>query len=302
MSEFSINYKSTSVSSKEIKDQSKSVRIIAETIRSCDRALHSSTVEPEIHEALNKLLRKTINIAANEASFAAALNHISKLYSTTETTIIKSAGYRKKVTYDSNSKTNNPGTEKRGVVRKIIDRIFKRRVDTSKTATTAAQEAAADREMKKKAADLLKKYKYSEEAWAKASIEERKKILTDYMHDVEKILGVDVSDKINWTYSEPKDGKINQGSYYHPSRQVSINEYVINQKNSYHLMSTIAHEVRHAYQHSAIDNPDQYRVTKETVDSWKESFRTYSREQAKGFESYRNIVVEKDARWFAGQH
>ena len=66
-------------------------------------------------------------------------------------------------------------------------------------------------------------------------------------------------------------------------------------------MTTVVHELRHAYQHAAIDDPERYQVSQETIDAWKESFATYAQEKAKGYQSYRNIIVEKDARKFAGQ-
>ena len=75
-----------------------------------------------------------------------------------------------------------------------------------------------------------------------------------------------------------------------------------NGKDSYHLMTTITHEMRHAYQYEAVRHPDRYKVTQETVDAWKESIRTYGEEQAKGYEAYRQILIERDARWFAGQN
>ena len=121
---------------------------------------------------------------------------------------------------------------------------------------------------------------------------------------MEAILGVTISGNIVWDNKPPQNGMINYGAYYPGSNQVHINQYLLenyNSAESYHLMTTITHEMRHAYQYAAVKNPDKYRVTKETVDAWKESIRTYDREQKKGYEAYRNILIEKDARWFAGQ-
>ena len=149
----------------------------------------------------------------------------------------------------------------------------------------------------------MKEERFSEGHWKNASIDERKQILQDYMREVAAILGVEVADTITWTNMPPHNGEINIGSYRHSDRVVRINEYNFTRRgyDSYELMTTIVHELRHAYQHNAVDHPDRYRVSQETIDSWKHSFDTYQEEQAKGYEHYRRIVVEVDARNFAGQ-
>ena len=76
-------------------------------------------------------------------------------------------------------------------------------------------------------------------------------------------------------------------------------------------MTTVVHELRHAYHHAAVDNPTRFQVSQETIDAWKDSFDNYrdtgdfmddygmSRQEA--YDAYRNQDVERDARWFAGQ-
>ena len=185
-----------------------------------------------------------------------------------------------------------------------MDFIFKRDVDPELTATTAEQQAAADEQMKKRAEELRNQERFSQATWEKASVEERKKILQEYLHEMEAILGVTISGNIVWDNNPPKNGMINYGAYYPGSNQVHINQYILENKSgkdSYHLMTTITHEMRHAYQHEAVKHPDRYKVTKETADAWKESIRTYDQEEAKGYEAYRQILIERDARWFAGQ-
>jgi len=118
---------------------------------------------------------------------------------------------------------------------------------------------------------------------------------------------------INYTYSESENGYYNCGSYTPNTNTVSINEWVVEGNdgiNSYKLLTTVVHELRHAYQHAACDNPDQYVVSDETINTWRESFNNYK--SSSGFEkegmspseaynAYRNQAVEKDARKFAKQ-
>lgn len=145
--------------------------------------------------------------------------------------------------------------------------------------------------------------RYSEERWAAASVEERKQMLEEYMNEVAEILGIDVKENINFIYQAPDSTGTLQGNYNDSRNMVSINTYVLEKSgsSSYHLFTTVVHEMRHAYQYAAIKNPTKYKVSKETINSWKESFRTYQKEYNKGYEYYRKIVVEQDARAFAGQ-
>lgn len=196
------------------------------------------------------------------------------------------------------------GTEKRSWWQRLWDWITQKDIDTSYTATTSEQEHACDERMREDINTLLGQDRFSESTWAAASVEERKEILEAFMAEVAGILGVEVASSITFTWDDDSDGMLNYGAYSHGSRSVRINEWILGHMSpdeSYHLMTTIVHELRHAYQHNAVDHPERYQVSKETIDAWKHSFDTYAEEKAKGYEAYRNIVVERDARRFAGQ-
>lgn len=117
--------------------------------------------------------------------------------------------------------------------------------------------------------ELLNSDAYSKEAWKNATNKERQQMLENYMKEIEGILGIDVKDSINFFYKKPKDGSTTRGYYTNSKNEVSINSYIIQTyppDDSYVLFSTMTHEIRHAYQYAAVDNPTDYQATKDTID------------------------------------
>lgn len=173
-----------------------------------------------------------------------------------------------------------------------------------------AQEEAQDLLMQEQIANLLSETRFSEKTWQTASTEERKSILNEYIQNVAGIMGLSMG-SIKFFYAESQNGYYTSGQYSHSSRTVSINEWVIeNKSNSYSLMKTVVHEMRHAYQHAACDNPEQFIVSEETIQKWQDSFDNYKSQSgfmstgmnaSDAFKAYRNQAVEVDARSFAKQ-
>lgn len=177
-------------------------------------------------------------------------------------------------------------------------------------AVTRAQEAAQDALMQEQIDKLLKRDRFSEKTWKAANTEERKAILNEYIQEVAGVMGLSMG-SIKFFYAESQNGYYTLGQYSHSKRTVSINEWVIEtRRDSYSLMKTVVHEMRHAYQHSACDNPDQFIVSEETIQKWQNSFDNYKSQsgfmstgmnESEAFRAYRNQAVEADARNFAKQ-
>ncbi len=299
MSSFDIMIGGVQNEASDTKSQSSRIKHISSEVSSCADSLKLSLDNAAVIAAIRRISDNILEEAAREETFSEALKTIAGFYTSTDKNVANGSGSE-----NIQIKNTESGTDKRSGWRKFWDWILDRDVDTTYAATTDAQERAADLAFQKRIQELLKEERFSEKHWSHASVEERKQILQEYMREVAAILGVEVDDTIVWTNTPPtSDGQINIGAYNHASRSVRINEYNFTRKgyNSYALMTTIVHELRHAYQYSAIDHPDRYRVSQETIDSWKQSFDTYQEEQAKGYEYYRRIVVEVDARRFAGQ-
>lgn len=306
MSSFKIHTGKSSELKEKLDDTSSGIKMIAEDVKSIKNVLAlSGSAGTGVKSHMGELYQKIMDEAVHMERFSDALEHIVQSYKKYEDKIAGNIGYEP-VSSDLHSvpEEDATGTEKRGWWSRFWDWVWKKEVDPVYTATTEEQEQAADRRFQQEIEVLMESDRFSEERWSEASVEERQQMLEDYMNEVAAILGVDVKSEINFTNKPPEDGKILNGSYTHGRKQVEINSYIIEKysaANSYSLFTTIVHELRHAYQHAAVDNPAKYQVSAETIAAWKESFRTYSREQKKGYEYYRRIIVEQDARQFAGQ-
>lgn len=269
------------------------------------RSSLDSSFNDRVFVTLSNISESLIDKAARMDSFKSALALINEEYIKTENLLTGN--------YDviNGDGADSYGTDKRSWWDQFWDWVFNKDIDREYTNTTKEQEDAADQEMQAAIQSILAgDERFSEDYWKNASVDERKQILTDYMNQVKAVMGLSsLPATITWTNTPPNsDGTINKGAFSQTTsganKHIEINEYYIQNyppEKSYALMTTIVHELRHGYQHAAVENPTEYRVSQETIDSWKESFRTYAAEKAKGYEAYRNIVVEKDARWFAGQ-
>ena len=297
---FEIGTNSVKSCPQAMKSQSDQVRRMADSVRNCSRALSYSMNNPAVTRKLNFLFSQMLEEASKEKKLSDALEHAIRFYDNAEKAIINAGSQAgiQALSLQENS-SGQTGTDKRSWFRKILDTIFGRKVDTSLTATTAEQEAAADADMKRRAEDLLRRERFSEETWNNASVAERRQILQEYLNELETIMGVSVSGNLGWFNESPGPDGITVGQYLPGSNRIELNEYILTQSNSYHLMSTLRHEMRHCYQHHAVNHPDQYQVTQQTINDWKHSIDTYQDECRRG--NYRNILIEQDARRFAGQ-
>lgn len=299
---FSIDPKKTLENASSLGEMSKEIKMLAEHINDCRRGMAgSSRSYTSVNQKLNELYQEGLREASQMKSFQEALESIVQLYTDCEERI---CGEGAKVGADkSQTSTDTEGTDKRGFWEKLWDFIFGEDKNKSYTATTDEQQQAADQEMQKRINELLASDTYSEEAWKNATTEERQELLQNYMNEIEGVLGINVKDEINFFNEKPNDGLITNGYYTDSKNRVSINSYIIDTytpENSYFLFTTITHEMRHAYQHAAVDNPTDYQVDKDTIDSWEDNFKNYISSDD-GYENYRNQPVESDARGFAGQ-
>lgn len=166
-----------------------------------------------------------------------------------------------------------------------------------------AKEVRNDKAMAKELKKLLKNERYSKNAWKKASVDERKEILRELFDDMKKIYGIDVS-TINFDSIESEPGYVTYGylSYFNSGHmEMTINSDLLDNSKYYDLiMDTMAHELRHGYQHSVVDHPEKYEVSEETINTWRENFDDYKTLEEDGYKEYRKQAVEKDARKFAG--
>lgn len=156
-----------------------------------------------------------------------------------------------------------------------------------------------DKAMASELKDLLKSKRYSKKTWKKATVVEREQILKDLFEEMQDIYGVSLK-KIEFTPIESEPGYTIYGYYEDTSKLICINSDLLSKSSNYDkIMDTMAHEMRHAYQHAVVDNPEKYKVDEKTVDEWSENFNDYKTTDVDGYAAYRDQPIEKDARKFA---
>jgi len=250
-----------------------------------------------VEQAIKKAVNDAMDEAAKMSSMSDALQVIASKYREVENKLSQVESGN-----SSSTESAEEGTDKRNWWNKFWDWVMKKEPDEY-DATSDEQEKAADEAMKRRLWNVLQDEKYSPSTWDNASIEERKQILQDYMNEVIRIYGLqDVNTKIVWdsdaTYTA---NSITWGYYTHGRHRVTLNEQALADNvgswDSYELLGTVAHELRHAYQHEAVDHPTRFQVSQETIDIWRNNFRNYISSDD-GYEQYRQQPVEVDAREF----
>lgn len=288
MSEFSISTGNTENAAENFLSIERKIDSISNDIDDCRSNLSSmkGLTAEIIKRKLRSLQREVIESASHMSTISDALRKVNEIYIKHENNVLTSEF--------SNSKTS--GKDKRGWFRKFVDMLFDRKVNEEYTATTQEQEQAADREMMNRISRLADKDRYSQETWEKATLEQKKEILQDYCDEVERILGLNIKKEIKF-FDKPRNDK---GMYTHGQYVSSKNRIEINVNElSYYEFTTVVHELRHAYQYEAIKHPDKYRVSQETIDSWKYNYKHYIDGNV-DYPGYRAQPIEADARRFSG--
>ncbi len=330
MSEFSIKFSSVENTIEVLSHYAVQLNEIKQEVASvkCNLAGMGSA-SYRVYSVLSNIDRGVLEEALSMRSMTGALEKISDYYRSTEGTIV-SAGRKSMAdteTADASSTLDSIVEDAQKAVESMI-RTFRdllvtlgivkaeKQTRTPGEEVTEAQQREMDRYMQNEIEEILKKDEYSRERWEKADFDTKWAILNEYMKEVAAVMGLTVGD-IQESDSAMHDGYYNMGSYDPDTGMIFINRWVIenagigNTIDSYDLMTTIVHELRHKYQRDACANPDQFVVTEETIQSWQENIDNYKSqsdfmeedgmEKREAFEAYRDQTIEKDARRFAGE-
>lgn len=167
------------------------------------------------------------------------------------------------------------------------------------TEITRKMEKVHDFKLRTQAHDYLKREQYSKEKWETLSVDQKKASLTAMVGDLNRLLGTNISGNIEFYHDATRRSR---GQYVHGEKKVRINECYLIGDTSWRIYQTVIHEMRHAYQHYAVENPDKVNVSKETIAKWKENFENYkSPKNGCSFEEYISQPIEWDAKNFANQ-
>ena len=132
-------------------------------------------------------------------------------------------------------------------------------------------------------------------AWEAASYTERQQMIRDVISRINAIQGTNITDIVFFDEG-PQNGFITNGYYSDSSRSVHINMHQAGDFEG--IMTTIVHEMRHAYQHAVTRDPDSFVVSEATSKSWSDNFHNYITAES-DFNGYRGQPVEQDARDFS---
>ncbi|GGR54709.1 hypothetical protein J2S40_002626 [Nocardioides luteus] len=141
------------------------------------------------------------------------------------------------------------------------------------------------------------------ERWAQLTDQEKRAIIDQKIEELAEEYGVEVED-IVWD----ETGNTN-GSWHEGDHTVHLNP---NRLEDPDVLHTVAHEMRHARQHEAVDDMNDWHfpwqddpfdmheedgITEEQAEEWEDNFEDYqSTENGATFEEYYNQPVEADAR------
>ena len=305
MGKFYINTEKTLKYSKDIIN----IQIKMREIKGQLEQIKSGTIvggssEAAIRAALDNIISNVVTNAAKMNNLGDALECIVKGYIKTENAIMAQKANMNSEQRDSGD-ISNPEIPFDITPEDIIDFLTEEDDDDDyKTDTPKVVEEAYDWKLRKEIKDVLEgNEKYSPENWARASVDERKEILEDYTRDICEVYGLDPDDiNVVWDSSlDYTNDEVSWGSYSHSKHRIKLNENALTDNiakwDSVEMFGTVAHELRHAYQHEAIENPDDYYVSEDTLEEWEDEFDNYI-DSDDDYKKYRNQDCEKDARSF----
>lgn len=131
-------------------------------------------------------------------------------------------------------------------------------------------------------------------AWDRATQAERQTMIRNVVARINQIQGTNITD-VRFFYEAPQNGMITNGYYRDANRSVNINTYGTDFES---VMTTVVHEMRHAYQHQVTRDPDSYIVSEANARSWDDNFDHYISGDT-DYAAYRAQPVEQDARDFS---
>ena len=158
------------------------------------------------------------------------------------------------------------------------------------------EQKAYDHYLQKKTFELLEEDEFSEKRWKSATKEERKMMLLAFISRLQTLFGLNVPSTIQFT-------DVNfSGEYDHDTKTLRIDNDLLS--GGYEgAMKTAIHEMRHAYQYSAVDDPGSFKVSKESIEYWKNNMKpgNYLDPKDNSWRSYVSQPIEYDAKRFAKQ-
>ena len=244
---------------------------------------------------LKEISDSIINEAVRAESLASALTQIVMKYNAAEKAICCSADG-----IIANDSSGNNDSEKTWWD-KLVDWIKNLLgiKEEEPIPTTRQAEKEHDLYMQSEIFSIMETDRFCKSTWDNASYNERVNILNEFMSEIALVMGISVAGNV---VVESMDKPTTRGYYSHSDNRVYINTDYLSRTDSYQIMQTMIHEMRHAYQRAAIDNPGQFKVSEETIAQWRENFRPGVYYSGDDYPRYVSQPVEFDAKNFAKQY
>lgn len=296
MSEFSIDINKT-------KNTANSMSRLKSDLNSCAHKVNSAKNQLKhnvdsglsiINVRLNEVSDSIIKEALRAESLASALTQIVMKYNAAETAICGSADGI--IGKDSEEKKD----AEKSWWEKLVDWI-KGLFGIKEEPLSVSREAEKEHDlyMQSEIFNILGLERFSKSTWKNASIEERKKILNEFMTEIALVMGISISGNVVF---EQMEKPTTRGGYYQNENKVHINTDYLSRSDSYQIMQTMIHEMRHAYQKAAVDHPEQFNVSAETIAQWRENFKPEVYYSGDDYQRYVSQPIEYDAKNFAKQY
>ena len=139
------------------------------------------------------------------------------------------------------------------------------------------------------------------DAWIDMPLEQRKEVMVELAAAINAAQGTDFKGVLFDAGLDDDDfGKTTLG-FTMGDGFIHLNERVLEDSSQFLTMvDTVAHESRHQFQLQAIEDPERFGVSHETVEAWKYGFDTYTQSWASEYDlvGYNYNPTESDARIF----
>lgn len=272
---------------------------------------HSRFTGSNAHDDIQALSRAAQALSARVGQLSSGADKASQIFQETENYAVRlmggnPTGINTEVYEDGNSVASidwNQGGWK--IIDDILDWLNIGRYDRNYVNPGKEAELAHDALMQEQIEQLMQDPKYNESAWGRASIEGKKKIFNEVKEELNRIYGTNISKDVDYfpgePYTNPKDGLtyIKNGYYSDDSRSIHMSTYNLKNRTFEQNMTTLVHEMRHAYQHEVARHPDKYTISEDTARSWEYNINHYKTIEKDGFQAYRSQPIEQDARDFS---
>ena len=286
--------------------KAKDIRSIAESITAIYNNLNlgSAATSRDVARQLIVIEAGILEQAVKAENLGKALEYIANQYNKTEGNIIgilsgTTSGLRETISHFLKNTYLK--------ILKILgldEKYYNRQMGYEEYRVDKTQEKLMDQYLSDTCANLLQQPQYSKEAWKNATEDERKNILSNFIVDINEIMGTNVNRRVNFVSLKNQDGSDNtttRGQYSSSTNSVTINTNYLGRSDSYQIMQTMIHEMRHCYQHTAVEHPEQFMVSGETLEKWRYNFSHYKDADTYGYDSYVQQPIEWDAKNFAKQ-